>query len=99
MVGRGGAIAGTVTSTTGQAIEFDCVTAVNRRTGQPSGFQSLYGDGTFTVSSLAPGSYTVVATDCDGGSNLAQKVYQHPVTVRAGRTTGKVALRLAPEAW
>ena len=95
VVGRGGAIAGSVTSTTGQAIQFDCVTAVNRRTGQPGGFQSLSGAGIYTISSLAPGSYTVVGTDCDGGSNLAQKVYQHPVTVRAGSTTRKVALRLA----
>ncbi len=71
------------------------MTAVNRHTGQAGGFQSLSGAGTYTVSSLAPGSYTVVATDCDGSSNLAQKVYQRPVTVRAGRTTRKVALRLA----
>ena len=93
VVGRGGAIAGSVTSTTGRVIDLDCVTAVNRLTGQPSGFQSLSGDGTYVVSSLTPGSYTVVAADC-GGSNLAQKVYQRPVTVRAGRTTGKVALKL-----
>lgn len=95
VVSRGGGIAGTVTGTTAQAVEFGCVTAVNRRTGQPSGSQSLIG-GSYTISSLAPGNYTVIATDCDAGGNLAQSVYQRPVTVRAGRTTGKIALKLPP---
>jgi Carboxypeptidase regulatory-like domain len=94
VISPGGAIAGTVASTTGQAVDFDCVTAINRRTGQPSGFQSLTG-GSFTVSSLAPGTYTVVASDCSGG-NHAMSIYQRPVTVRAGRTTGNIALRLPP---
>jgi hypothetical protein len=94
VVSRGGAIAGTVTSTTGQTIGFGCVTAINRRTGQQSGFQSLAGD-QFTVSSLAPGSYTVVASDC-AGDNLAPSIYGRPVTVRRGLTTGKIALSLPP---
>jgi hypothetical protein len=50
VVSPGGAIAGTVTSTAGQTIDFNCVTAINRLTGQPSGFQSVTGD-SFTVSS------------------------------------------------
>lgn len=94
VVSPGGAIAGTVTSTAGQTIEFNCVTAINRLTGQLSGFQSLTGD-SFTVSSLAPGSYTVVASDC-GGGNLAESIYQRAVTVRAGLTTGDITLRLPP---
>jgi hypothetical protein len=93
VVSPGGAIAGTVTTTTGQPVEFDCVTAINRRTGQPAGFQSVTGDA-FTVSSLPPGSYTVVAGDCAAGDNLAQSVYPVPVTVRAGLTTGNVTLKL-----
>jgi hypothetical protein len=94
VVKQAGAIAGTVTSTTGQNVGFNCVTAINRLTGQQSGFQSLTGDA-FTVSSLAPGTYTVVASDCQG-DNLAQSIYPRPVTVRAGATTGKIALRLPP---
>jgi hypothetical protein len=96
VVGRGGAIAGTVTSTAGQPIDFDCITAINRRTGQPSGFQSLSGSGTYTVSSLAPGKYTVVAADCLLGDNFAPIVYRRAVTVRAGVTTTNVALTLPP---
>jgi molybdopterin-binding protein len=94
VVSPGGAIAGTVTSTTGQPVEFNCVTAINSRSGQLSGFQSLGGD-RFTISSLAPGTYTVIAADC-GGGNLAQGIYGHPVTVRAGVTTGKITLGLPP---
>ncbi len=94
VVGRGGAIAGTVTSSAGQPVDFDCVTAIDRRTGQPSGFQSLSGSGTYTVSSLAPGKYTVVAADCYDDSNVAPSVYRRAVTVRAGVTTRKVALTL-----
>jgi protocatechuate 3,4-dioxygenase beta subunit len=94
VVSPAGAIAGTVVSATGQPVGFGCVTAINSRTGQPSGFQSLGGDA-FIISSLASGTYTVVAAACDG-KNLAQSVYPHPVTVRAGLTTGKVSLKLPP---
>ena len=96
MVGRAGAIAGTVTNASGRLIDFDCVTAIKRRTGQPSGFQSLMGSGTYTVSSLAPGRYTVIASDCYLGSNLGPAIYRREVTVRAGMTTKKVALTLQP---
>lgn len=95
VVSRGAAIAGTVTSTAGHAVNFDCVTAINRLTGQRSGIQSLIGGGFYTISSLAPGSYTVIASAC-AGDNLAQSVYPRPVTVRAGLTTSKIALRLPP---
>jgi hypothetical protein len=94
VVSPAGTISGTVTGATGQAIETDCVAAFNRRTGQPGGFQSLTGAGEYTVSGLAPGSYTIVATDCGYSSDLAQSVYERPVAVRAGRTTGKIALSL-----
>src|ERR1700722_12094658 len=93
VVGRGGGISGTVTGTTSQAVEFDCVTAINRRTGQAGGFQSLTGSGLYTLSSLAPGSYMVVASDCDG-VNLAQGVYGRAVTVRRGFTTAKINFKL-----
>jgi hypothetical protein len=96
VAGRGGAIAGTVTSAAGQPVEFDCVTAISRRTGQPSGFQSQSGLGTYTVSGLAPGNYTVAAADCQSDDNLAPSVYRRAVTVRAGVTTTNVALTLPP---
>ncbi len=96
VVGRGGAIAGTVTSAAGQPIDFDCVTAIDRRTRQPSGFQSLSGSGAYTISSLAPGKYTVVAADCYLGDNLAPSVYRRMVRVRPGVTTTKIALTLPP---
>jgi hypothetical protein len=96
VVSRGGSIAGTVTSSTGQAVGFSCVTVIDRRTGQPSGVESQTGtDGSFTFSALAPGTYTVVAADCSGG-NLAQTAYSRPVTVRAGLTTGSIVIKLPP---
>jgi Carboxypeptidase regulatory-like domain len=95
-VSRGGAISGTVTSTAGSPIDFDCVTAFSRRTGQPSGFQSNSGSGLYTISSLAPGRYTVVASDCYLGSSLSPSAYRSAVTVRAGATTKNIALTLPP---
>ena len=96
VVSPAGAIAGTVHSVTGRPIDFDCMTAISRRTGQASGFQSSLGSGTYTISSLAPGTYTVVAEDCYAGSSFAPGIDRHPVTVRAGVTTRKVTLTLSP---
>jgi hypothetical protein len=90
VVARGGTIAGTITAG-GQPVDFSCVTAISRATGQPAGFQALTGDGQYAISGLAAGSYRVFGSDC-GGGNFAAYAFPRPVPVRAGHDTNKISL-------
>jgi hypothetical protein len=90
VVARSGTIAGTITAG-GQPVEFSCVTAINRATGQPAGFQAEFGSGLYAISGLPAGSYRVIGYDCDGG-NFAGYAFPRPVRVRAGHNTNKIGL-------
>ncbi|HEY5111018.1 MAG TPA: carboxypeptidase regulatory-like domain-containing protein [Acidimicrobiales bacterium] len=87
-------ISGNVTDTNGAQLSGICVDALDP-SGNPLGFTQTAPDGTYTITGLAAGSYTVEFINCGAGSYLSQ-VYNGaiggasfswgatPVTVTAG---------------
>lgn len=91
---RSGSITGTVTDAAGQPVDFGCVAAVSQTSGLAGGDITFSFSGQYQITGLAPGRYTVLASSCFSGSD-AGATHLGVVTVRAGRTTRKVNLRLA----
>ncbi len=89
----GGSISGEVTDSSGNALQFSCVYALNTRTGLAGGNDTFGFNGGYTIFGLAPGRYVVEAQNCSGG-NLANDRYKSLVTVRAGHSTRNVNLVL-----
>ena len=68
------------------------MTAINNRTGYAGGGDEFAFGAPYDISGLAPGKYTVSATDCGGGLAAAQ--YPGVVTVRARHTTRRISMAL-----
>ncbi len=93
VVARGGSIQGLVTGPSGTPVEFACVTAFSRATGEAGAEQAFAFNGQYTLPGLAAGKYIVEAVSCETG-NLAAATYRGLVTVRAGHTKTHVNLKL-----
>ncbi|HEY5111077.1 MAG TPA: carboxypeptidase regulatory-like domain-containing protein, partial [Acidimicrobiales bacterium] len=82
----GAAISGTVTDASGTPLSNVCVNA-NPVSGSSDGNTTTASDGTYTVTGLAPGSYTVQFFNC-GSGNYASQFYN-------GTTTGTASFSSA----
>ena len=94
-----GTIAGTVTALGGGALGGICVTANQNNAGGGSGFATTASDGTYSITSLPTGSYSVqFSTGCGNSGNYLTQWYNNetsfgsanPVTVTAESTTGSI---------
>ncbi len=92
-------LSGTVTvASTGLGIGGVCVTASKNNSPGPSTTATTSGDGTYTISGLSLGDYTVlVDPTCNNqnSSSLASQILPNPVVVTATPVTG-VNVALAP---
>jgi hypothetical protein len=89
-VQQDGSIAGMVSAPGGGAPAAANVDATLASGGGPILDGTVNADGTYTITGLAPGAYTVVAESPGDGPALAT-----PITVTAGNTTGSTNLVLA----
>jgi Carboxypeptidase regulatory-like domain len=88
-----GSIVGTVTDPAGNPVGVACVTAVGGIAGPAGNNQALAFDAGYTLGGLAPGRYTVEASDCSG-AGLESEFYHKAVVVRAGHSTGGINFAL-----
>ncbi|HET6809621.1 MAG TPA: carboxypeptidase-like regulatory domain-containing protein [Acidimicrobiales bacterium] len=104
---RGGSISGTVTDTASPPADLAgvCVSANPTQGGAGTGQSSASAsDGTYTIKNLAPGSYEVQFTGCQGSGNYVAQWYSGasspssatPVPVTAGQTTTGIDAAMAP---
>jgi hypothetical protein len=99
----GGTITGTVTSAqSGQGIPDICLGASSTMpsgSSVPIGGAETTSDGTYVVSNLAAGSYTMIFdSSCYGGagSSYSAQTLPQPINVAAGSTTTDVNVQLGP---
>ncbi len=103
-----GTITGTVTAAVGGSpLQGVCVVATETGNGPGYGFTQTLADGTYSITGLPTGSYTVKfysSNGCTNASNLLPQWYDNqsslstatPVLVTAGSTTAQIDAAMAP---
>lgn len=97
-----GTISGTVTDElTGDGVDDVCVQAELADgffygSSGGWGWSSTDASGSYEISSLRPGDFTVEFYDCESPRRYADEVYPEPVTVESGSTTMEIDAVLSP---